>query len=167
MGWEPRQGSQHGGRPDRLKALTPTIGVVALSPMKRPNERRPGVTTYYRYDTSGNLETTTKTMIDTALHGTANELSLWLQCCHGQHSSTTSALAITWPQDHDEGHAQPNTRRWRSLQAKLARTSLKLSTIRLGNLLFVTSPGPELYIMAARAPISGDILILHPLSSHL
>jgi hypothetical protein len=36
MGWEPRQGSSYEGRPDRLKALTSMIGVVALSPMKRP-----------------------------------------------------------------------------------------------------------------------------------
>jgi hypothetical protein len=49
------------------------IRVVALSPVKRPNERRPRVATYYGYDVSGNLEMMTKTMTDTTLHRTADE----------------------------------------------------------------------------------------------
>jgi hypothetical protein len=61
-----------------LKALTLTIRVVALSPMKRPNERRPGVATYYGYDAPGNLETTMKTMMDTTLHRMADEPSMCL-----------------------------------------------------------------------------------------
>jgi hypothetical protein len=78
--WKPRRGSQHRGRPDWLKALTPTIGVVALSLVKRPDERQPGVATYYWYDALGNLEKTTKTMTDTALHRTADEPPMCLQC---------------------------------------------------------------------------------------
>jgi hypothetical protein len=46
---------------------------VALSPVKRPDEQRPKVATYYGYDVSGNLETMTKTMTDTTLHRTAHE----------------------------------------------------------------------------------------------
>jgi hypothetical protein len=49
-----------------MKALTPTIRVVALSPMKRPDKRRPKAATYYGYDALGNLEMTMKTMTDTA-----------------------------------------------------------------------------------------------------
>jgi hypothetical protein len=59
-----------------------------------------------------------------------------------------------------------DSRRRRSLQAKLVRTSLRLTTLRSGNLLLVSSPSPELYIRVARAPISGHILILHPLPFH-
>ena len=44
------------------------IGVVALGPKKQPDERRPGVATCYGYDTPGNLEAATKTMMDTVLH---------------------------------------------------------------------------------------------------
>jgi hypothetical protein len=130
---------------------------VALSHTRRQGEQRPRAATHYEYDALGNLETTAKTTTDAVLHMTADEPSPWLQCCHDQHSNTTSALAATWPQDHDESHAPTNTRRRRSLQAKLVRTFLGLSTPRplgRGNLLFVTSPGPELYIRAARAPNS-------------
>jgi hypothetical protein len=49
------------------------IGVMAVSPEKRPDERWLGVATYYGYDTSGNLEVTTKTMMNVALHRMANE----------------------------------------------------------------------------------------------
>jgi hypothetical protein len=59
-------------------ALTPTIGVEALSPPKRPDKRQPGAATYYGYDAPGNLEMTMKTMTDTALHWTIDELSPWL-----------------------------------------------------------------------------------------
>jgi hypothetical protein len=59
------------------------IGVVALSSMKRPDERRPGAATYYSYDAPGNLETTTKATTDTMLHRIADKLPPWLQCCHG------------------------------------------------------------------------------------
>jgi hypothetical protein len=54
------------------------IGVVALSPMKRSDERRPKATTYYKYDASGNLETMAKTMTDATLHKTTDEPSPWL-----------------------------------------------------------------------------------------
>jgi hypothetical protein len=111
------------------------------------------VATCYGYDTLGNMEMMANTTTDAMLHRTTNEPSSWLQCCHGQHSSATSAPATTWPQDYDESHTLTNTRRRRSLQAKLVRTSLGLSTPRLGNLLFITSPGPKLYIRVARAHI--------------
>jgi uncharacterized membrane protein len=52
------------------------------------------------------------------------------------------------------------------LQAKLARTFLRLSTLRSGNLLFVVSPGPELYIRVAKAPILGHGLFLYHLPFH-
>ena len=84
------------------------------------------------YDAPGNLETMTKTMTDATLHRTADELSPWLQCCHSQHSSTMSDPAMMWPQEHKDSHARASTRRWHSLQAKLARTSLRLSTLRSG-----------------------------------
>jgi hypothetical protein len=72
----------------------------------------------------------TKIMTDVALHRTADELSPWLKCCHDQHSSTMSNPTLTWPQDHDDSHAWMNTRRQHSLQAKLARTFLRLTTLR-------------------------------------
>jgi hypothetical protein len=97
--------------------------------MKPPGEQWPRAATYYGYNALGNLETTTKTMWDAVLHMIADELSPWLQCYHDQHSSTTANPAMTWPQDHDDSHAWTNTRRWRSLQAKLVRTSLRLMTL--------------------------------------
>jgi hypothetical protein len=42
-----------------------------------------------------NLEMTAKTMTDAALDKTADELLSWLQCCHDQHSGTTSDPATT------------------------------------------------------------------------
>jgi hypothetical protein len=61
-----------------VESLTPMIGDVALSSMKRPNEQQLGAATYYGYDTRRNLETMTKAMMDAVLHRTANELSQWL-----------------------------------------------------------------------------------------
>jgi hypothetical protein len=143
MGWEPRQGSSHGGCLDRLKALTPTIGVVALSPTKRPGGRRPRTTTYYGYDASRNLETTMKTMMDTALHRTADEPPMCLQCLPRPARSTTSDPVATWPQDHDDSHTWASIRRWCSLQAKLAKTSLRLSTLRSGEPPLCNEPWPR------------------------
>jgi len=100
----------------------------------------------------------TKVMTDTALHRMADEPSPCLQCHHGQHNSTTSHPAALWPQDHDDSHARMSTRRRRSLQAKLARTSLKLSTLRSREPPLCISPGPELYIRTNRETHSG-----HPL----
>ena len=85
--------------------------VMALSPTKEPGEQLPEATTYYGYNVSRNLEATAKTMTDVALHRTADEPSPWLQCFHGRHSNTTSDPVVTWPQDHDNSHAQTSIRR--------------------------------------------------------
>jgi hypothetical protein len=102
IGWDPWRGSRWRDLPGWWSTTTPMIGVVALSSMKWPDEQRPGAATYYRYDTPRNLETMTKTMTDAVLHMTADELSPWLQCHHGHHSSTTSEPAATWP--HPDEH---------------------------------------------------------------
>jgi hypothetical protein len=83
-------------------------------------------------DAPGNHEMATRAMTDAALHTTTNEPPPCLQCRHGLHSSALSHLVMMWPQDRDESHAQTSTRRRRSLQAKLARTSLRLTTLRSG-----------------------------------
>jgi hypothetical protein len=165
-GWDPWQGSRPRDLPSWRSTPTPMIGVVALSPMKRPGEWRPRAATYHGYSASGNLETTVKTMTDTALHRIAEELSPWLQCCHDQHNSSTSDPAVTWPPNHDDSHAQTSSTRRRSLHAKLARTSVRLSTLRSREPTLCIKPCPELYIRTARAPISGHGLILHPLPLH-
>jgi hypothetical protein len=96
------------------------IRVAVLSYTNRP--RRPTTLGGYQlwYDALGNLETMAGTSTDTALHRMADEPSPWLQCCHDQHSSTRHNPQ---PQDHDDSHDPADTRRWRSLQAKIARTS--------------------------------------------
>ena len=137
------------------------IGVVALGPAKRPSERRPRAATYFGYDAPRNQEMITKATTDTSFHRTANKPPSRLQCRHSRHSSATSHPAATCPEDHDDSHDRTCTRRWRSLQAKLAWTSLRLSTLRSGEPPFCISPGPELYIRAARAPISSTIHILY------
>jgi len=73
-----------------------------------------------------------KATTDTVLHSTAKEPPSKLECRHGRHSSTTSHPAAPWPEDHDDSHDRTYTRRWHSLQAKLARTSLRLMTLRSG-----------------------------------
>jgi hypothetical protein len=84
-----------------------------------------------------------KTMADAALHRTVDKLSPWLQCYHDQHSSTTSDPTAMWPQDQDDGHSRASTSRRRSLQAKLARTSLKLLTLRSGEPPFCNEFWPQ------------------------
>ena len=71
-----------------------------------------------------------KTKMRTTSRRIASEPPPCLQCRHGRYSSTTSHHATTWPQDHDDNHAQTYPTRRRSLQAKLARTSLRLTTLR-------------------------------------
>ena len=128
---------------------------MPLGPAKRPSERRPKVTTHFGYDAPRNQETVTKATMDTALHRTTDEPPLRLQCHHDRHSSATSHPATTWPKDQDDSHDRTCIRRWRSLQAKLARPSLRLSTIRSGEPPLCISPGLRLYIRVVRAPISG------------
>jgi hypothetical protein len=91
-GWDPWQGSWPRDLPDWRKALTPTIGVVALSFMKRPGERWPRAATYYGYDAPGNPETTSKTTKDVTLHRATDEPSPWLQCCHASTVASRQTL---------------------------------------------------------------------------
>jgi hypothetical protein len=63
----------------------------------------------------------TKAITETTSHRTAGEPPPYLQCHHGQHSSTMPHLTAMWAQDHDNNHAQTYFIRRRSLQAKLAR----------------------------------------------
>jgi hypothetical protein len=124
---------------------------VALGPTKRPSARCPRVATYFGHDAPRNQETMMKAMIDTALHRTVDEPPSRLQCRHSRHSSATTHPTAMWPEDHDDSHDQTCTRRWRSLQAKLARPSLRLSTLQSGEPPLCMSPSPELYIRTARA----------------
>jgi hypothetical protein len=88
MGWDPWQGPRPRDLSGWRSALTPTLGVVALSSVERPDERRSGVATYYGYDAPGNLEMTTKT--------------LWTPRCtvqltsyrHGYNAATASTVAL-------------------------------------------------------------------------
>ena len=84
------------------------------------------------YDAPGNQEMMTKTTAETTSHRTAGELPSCLQCRHGRHSGTTPYYAAMWPQGHDDSHARMYSTRWRSLQAKSARPSLRLTTLRSG-----------------------------------
>jgi hypothetical protein len=47
-----------------------------------------------------------KTVAKTTSHKIADEPPPCLQCHHGRHSDTTPHYAMTWPQDHDNNHAQ-------------------------------------------------------------
>ena len=73
-----------------------------------------------------------KTMAETTSHRTAGEPPPGLQYRNGRHRSTTPNHATTWPQVCDDNHDRTCTRRRCSLQAKLARTSLRLMILRLG-----------------------------------
>ena len=84
----------------------------------------------------------TKTMMETTSHKMAGEPPACLQCCHDQHSNTMPYHAVAWPQDHDDNHARMCTSRWRSLQAKLARPSLRLMTLRSGEPTSLYIPWP-------------------------
>jgi hypothetical protein len=71
-----------------------------------------------------------KTTTETTSHRMADEPPPCLQCRNNRHSNTTSRHAAVWPYDRDN-HAQTCITRLRSLQAKLARLSLRLTTLRL------------------------------------
>jgi hypothetical protein len=119
------------------------IGVVALSPAKRPSDRRPKAATYFGYDAPGNQEMMVKATTNTTLHRTVGEPPSRLQSHHGRHSSTTSRPATMWPEDHGDSHDRTCTRRRRSLQAKLDRPSLRLMTLRSGEPPLCMSPSPQ------------------------
>ena len=144
--------------------MTIMIGIVALGSPSQQGDRRPEGDYQLSYDALENKEMATKAMMDTTLHKMADEPPSRLQCCHGRHSSTMSCPAATWLEDHDDSHDRTCTRRWCSLQAKLATTSLRLSILWLGEPPLCMSPGPELHIRAARAPISKERG--HPLPFH-
>ena len=135
--------------------MTPTIGIVALCSSNQRGNRRPRGSYQLLYDTPRNQEAMTKTMTETTSHRVASEPPPCLQCHNGQHSSTMPHHAVMWPQDHDDNHAWTCTTRWHSLQAKLARPFLRLSTLRSGEPPLCISPGLGLYIRVVRAPISG------------
>ena len=98
---------------------------------------------------------------DTALHRMTDKSSSRLQCRHGWHSSATPYPVATRPEDHDDNQYRTRTRRRRSLQAKLARTSLRPTTLRSGEPPLCMSPGPKLFIRTARAQ-----RYTHPLPLH-
>ena len=50
---------------------------------------------------------------------------------------------MTCPQDHNDNQAQTCTSRWRSLQAKLARPSLRLTTPLSGEPIVLYAPSPQ------------------------
>ena len=97
-----------------------------------------------------------KTTVETMSHRMADELPPCLQCRHGWHSSTTSHHATTWPQDHDDNHAQTCSTRWPSLQAKLARTSLRLMNLRLGEPPSLYTPWPRTLYKGSQGTHLGD-----------
>jgi len=102
----------------------------------------------------------TKATTETTSHRTANKPPPCLQCRHGRHSSTTSHHAAMWPQDHDDNHAQTCSTRWRSLQAKLARTSLRFTTLRSGEPPSLYTPWPRtLYKGSQGTHLRGPTLI--------
>ena len=128
-------------RPSRLEGTTiPATGIVAPhSPRQQVNPRL-GDGHQLLYDAPGNQETMTKATAETTSHRMAGELSSCLQCRHGWHSSTTPCHSTTWPQDHDDSHAQTCSTKYHSLQAKLARPSLRLMTLRSGELIALYAP---------------------------
>ena len=107
-----------------------------------------------------NTRGVTKATTDTALHRTADEPPSRLQCRHGRHSSATSHHVTTWPEDHDDSHARMNTRRQHSLQATLARTSLRLTTLRSGEPPPLYAPWPQTLYKGSQGTHL-DILILY------
>ena len=149
MGSTTRASTQRPSRP----AKNPDPDDQGRGPQPREATRRSTTQGGYQLpcDVLGNQEMVTKVMTDTALHRMADEPSPCLQCRHGQHNSTTSHPDAVWQHDHDDSHARMSTRRRHSLQAKLARTSLRLSTLQSGELPLCTSPSPspELYLNLA------------------
>jgi len=147
-----------------VEATTPTIGVMALSSFSQQGDRRPGGGYQLLYDAPRNQEAVTKAMAETTSHRTAGEPPVCLQCRHGWHSSTTPHHAVTWPQVHDDNHAQTCTTRRRSLQAKLARTSLRLTTLRSGESPSLYTPWPRTLYKGSLGTISRHPLPFHSFS---
>jgi hypothetical protein len=115
------------------------IGVEVLGPAK---QSMTWDSYQLLYNALGDQEMVTKAMRDTALRRMANEPPTRLKCHHGQYSSTMSHPVATCPEDHDNSHDQTCTRRRHSLQTKLARTSIRLTTLRSGEppALYVSRP---------------------------
>ena len=74
----------------------------------------------------------TKTTVETMSHRTAGAPPPCLECHHNRRRSTAPLHAARWPQDNDDSHIRAYSTRRHSLQAKLARPSLRLTTIRSG-----------------------------------
>ena len=129
---------------------------MALSSSGQQGDRRPGSSYQLLYNAPENQEAMTKTMVKTTSHRTTSEPPPCLQCCHGRHSSTTPHHAMMWPQDHDDNHAQTCTTRWRSLQAKLARSFLRLTTLRLGESSSLYVPWPQTLYKGSQGTHLGD-----------
>jgi hypothetical protein len=121
----------------------PTIGIVAPRFSRQRGDQRPRSGHQLLYNALGNQETMTKTTTETTLHRMASELPSCLQCRHDRHSSTMSCHATTWPQDRDENHARTCPTRRHSLQAKLGRPSIRLSTPRSGEPIALYTPWPR------------------------
>ena len=103
----------------------------------------------------------TKATTDTALHRMADEPPSKPQCRHGRHSSATSHPAATRPEDHDDSHNRTCTRRRRSLQAKLARSSLRLTTLWSGEPSSLYSPWPRTLHKGSQDTHLGDPTLIH------
>ena len=103
-----------------------------------------------------------KTTVETISHRMDGEPPPCLQCHHGRHSSTTSQRAATWPQDHDDNHAPTYSTRRRNLQAKLARTSLRLMTLWSGEPSSLYTPWPRTLYKGSQ----GTHLGIHLLFTH-
>jgi hypothetical protein len=131
------------------------IGIVSLSSSSPLGDRRPRGSYQLWYDAPRNQEAMMKTTAETTSHRMAGEPLSSLQCHHGRYSSATSHHVVVWPYDHNYNHTQTCAARRHSLRAKLARSSLRLTTFKSGDLLLCMCPGPGLYIRAARAPILG------------
>jgi hypothetical protein len=107
----------------------------------------------------------TKTMMDSCTGRLTNPQCAY-SACHDRHRCTTSRSIATWPQDHDDGHALTNTRRRRSLQAKLVRISLRLTTLRSGEPPLCIKPWPRTLYKGSQGTHLGTSSHLHPLPFH-
>jgi hypothetical protein len=116
------------------------IGIVSLSSSSPLGDRRPRGSYQLWYDAPRNQEAMMKTTAETTSHRMAGEPLSSLQCHHGRYSSATSHHVVVWPYDHNYNHTQTCAARRHSLRAKLARSSLRLTTFKSGDLLLCMCP---------------------------
>jgi hypothetical protein len=98
-----------------------------------------------------NREAITKTTTRTTSHRTTGPPPP----CHS---------AATWPQDHDDNHARTCSIKWCSLQAKLARTSLRLTTLRSGESSSLYTPWPQTLYKSSQGTHLGNPTLIHSFS---